>query len=65
MRAGDVANAHQWKIQAISFSGVRVNAAGAGTAVAGADHIGANDEILFRIKHLARPEQARPPVRNI
>ena len=59
--AHHVAHGHHRKAQVPRLAGRRIAGERAGRAHAAAQHIDADDEVVRRIEHLARPDQALPP----
>ena len=57
-----VADGDERKIGAVDQAGFRIDGAGAGGTVAGAEKVNADDEVVFQGQHGAGSEDLRPPV---
>ena len=56
-----VANGDEGKIGAVGLAGFRIDGAGPGGTVTGAQHVDADDEIVFEREHGAGSKDLRPP----
>ncbi len=61
LRAHHVAHHDDRKLQVVGLAGPRIDAGRAGRAEAGADDIGADDEIAVGVEDFARADHVVPP----
>ena len=65
VRVHRVSHAHLREVDEVLLARRRVDAQRPGAPVAGAEDVGADDEVLVRVKGLAWAEQASPPARHV
>src|SRR5512147_2412521 len=64
LRAHHVTNGHDWKIQAIWPTRLRIDRAWSRRTATPANHIGADHKVLVSIKRFARTDAVIPPART-